>query len=373
MSGTDPHEPYPPGPDRTSAGAGGAWLLAEAASAAANARARLDVTLTDLFLPEAGRLSDLHRTTMRRLLRGLIERIERDLRARLVARGEPALAAALDEADGLVAAPRLARAGVLRDGDLAALLLRRAEERRLVQALAFHAARDHLPPPRFLDDLPEPLAGAVADFLAADGRRQDAFHDLAPAEADLPADLQYKLVWWVAAALRGHLIGEAGLAPGLVDPALAGAARDALAGYDEGETLEGRAMRLARGLHAAGRLDDEAVARMLAAGAVALAVAGLAARAGIAFASAWDMVAEADGSRLVLLLRAIDMARAPAADIVFRLAVAGGGDAGDAAAGRIEAFAAMAGEAARVALLPWRLDEGYRRAIADLSVSEVAR
>jgi hypothetical protein len=111
---------------------------------------------------------------------------------------------------------------------------------------------------------------------------------------------------------------------------------------------------------------------MLAEGAVSLVVAALATRAGLAFAAAWEMVTDGTGSRLVLLLRAIDMARAPAADIVFRLAVAGGGDAGDAAAGRIEAFVALDPGEARAALLPWRLDDGYRRAIADLAQSEGA-
>jgi hypothetical protein len=347
---------------------GGAWLLAEAAAAAAAARVRLDATVTDLFLPEAGRLSDLHRATMMRLLDRLIERIERDLRRRLAVRGDQALG---DE-EGLIAAPRLARAGVLRDGELAALLLRRAEEQRLGQLLALHAARDRPPPVRFLDGLPDPLAGAAADFFAADGRRRDAFHDAIPADVDLPADLQYRLVWWVTAALRDHLMRQKGLDAATADPLLAAAARDALAGYDESETLEGRAMRLARALHAAGRLDDAAIARMLAEGAVSLVVAALATRAGIAFAAAGEMVTDGTGSRLVLLLRAIDMARAPAADIVFRLAVAGGGDAGDAAAGRIEAFVALDPGEARAALLPWRLDDGYRRAIADLAQSEGA-
>ncbi|HWL47816.1 MAG TPA: hypothetical protein VNQ31_08890, partial [Sphingomonadaceae bacterium] len=158
---------------------GGEALLAEAAAAIPAARARLDAMMTDLFLPDAGRLSDFHRATMTRLLARLIERIERAIRGHLAAAGPPPLDGMPGVDDAPVAAPRLARAGVLRDDELTALLLRRAEEQRLGRLLASHTARDRLPPVRLVDELPDPLAAAMVDFLAVAARRHDAFHDLA--------------------------------------------------------------------------------------------------------------------------------------------------------------------------------------------------
>ncbi|HWW64445.1 MAG TPA: DUF2336 domain-containing protein [Sphingomonadaceae bacterium] len=345
-------------------------LLAEAAGAAGHMRARIEGAVTDLFLPDEGRLTDQYRAAMVRLRARLVGGVEADLRQRLYARGEPALTAALDAGPGRTALARLLRAGVLRDEGFTALLLRRAEEYRLAGALDVQAARakqtDPAPAPPVLESLPSPLDEMAMSFLAAEARRRDAFHDPAPGESELPAELYHRLVWWAAAALRDDLTQQ-GVAPAAVDRALAAAGGELLAAYDEGDTPEGRAMRLARVLHAAGLLEDQTVVRLLAEGRLTLAAAALATRAGIAFAPAWEMMADTGGARLLLLLRAIGMARAPAADFAFRLASVQEEDGGAALADRIEAFAALDPQRAEEALLPWRLDDGYRRALADLA------
>ena len=73
---------------------------------------------------------------------------------------------------------------------------------------------------------------------------------------ELPAELQHKLVWMVAAALRHYIVQQHQVAA--VDAAIEETASALIAAYDEGATLEARAVRLARRLHAAGRIDGDA-------------------------------------------------------------------------------------------------------------------
>jgi len=366
---------------------GATRLLAEAAGAAVDMHARLDSVIVDLFLPDGGRLRDVQRVMMAQLLAKLVRAVEDDVRHRLIGRIAGPSGAAIDAALGAegieIVTPALLRAGVLRDAEFVAALLRRADEHRLGRALRIAAARavegDSLPIRPLIDELlpgddPE-LAEAAMAYLVADSRRFDRFQDPLLARTDLSAELQHRLVWWAAAALRDYLIRIHRLPAATADDALTQAATQSLAGYDEGATLESRAMQLARLLNTAGRLDDAIVARALAEGRLALVAAGLAVRAGIPFAPAWDMLVEPEGDRLVVLLRAVGATRAAAADIVLRLVQANGGDGSDGGAGvaaRMEAFDALNPGEARSAILLWRLDDGYRRAIAQLSAGEIA-
>ena len=185
------------------------------------------------------------------------------------------------------------------------------------------------------------------------------------AATDLPAELQHRLVWRVAAALRRHVLLRGVVSEAETDRALVAAATATLAGYDEDDSLEGRAMQVARRLHQRRRLDDALIARAFAEGEATLAVAMLAARAGIDFPAAWEMVADPHGSRTMLLLRATGVRRGSAAAILRDLAAAGIGrlDAAD----RIEAFDGLDPLDARDALRPWQADPGYRRAVAELA------
>ena len=68
-------------------------------------------------------------------------------------------------------------------------------------------------------------------------------------QVELPAELQHKLVWMVAAALRHYIVQQHRVAA--VDAAIEETASALIAAYDEGATLEARAVRLARRLDAA--------------------------------------------------------------------------------------------------------------------------
>lgn len=348
-------------------------LLGDAARAQATGRDRIRLALIELFLPDGRRLRDVERTVAANLLQRLIATVEDDLRDRIGQRMEtrdPVLATALTAGATPIAAPMMEHAGLLRDSELVTLVLRRAEEHRLSVDLRVTVARMAglaTNPPlidMLVDDPDAAIADAAMAMVVAESRRFDRFQDPVLARTDLPAETQHRLIWRVAACLRRYLVDIGRMEPGAADREVAAAGQAMLAGYDESGTLEGRATALALLLRAAGRLDDSLIARALAEGHVAFAVAALALRAGVEFHVAWDILFDADGSRLAVLLCAIGMAHEPAADILFRCMP---GDAdGEAAAACIEAFMALDQRRASEVLRPWRLDVAFRAAIDDL-------
>ena len=102
-------------------------------------------------------------------------------------------------------------------------------------------------------------------------------------EVELPAELQHKLVWMVAAALRHYIVQH----PGSPRSTPRSRRRRALiANYDEGATLEARAIRLARRLDGAGRMDGALLARSLSEGMLPFFIAGVSALCALDYAAA---------------------------------------------------------------------------------------
>ena len=116
-------------------------------------------------------------------------------------------------------------------------------------------------------------------LVIARSRRFDRFEEPVLTEAELPAELHHRLVWLVAAALRHYLVQHHRL--GGVDAAIEAAAGASLGRHDEGESLEAVALRLARRLDGAGRLDGDFLARTIESGLLPLFLAGVATRCGL--------------------------------------------------------------------------------------------
>lgn len=354
-------------------------LLAHAARADGAARARLATAVTDLFLPDHGRLSEAQRVDMTALLAKLVATIEDELRQRLIAaladHAIPAALAGLGAARVAIAAPLLDRAGLLREPELVTTLLRRSDEHRLVAALRLWSTRasEHEPDaePALLDTLlghdDASVAAAAMALLVAESRRFDRFQDPVMARTELGADVHRRLVWRVAAALREHLVRRERIDEARVDAAMVACAREALTAHDAIDTLEARATALALRLDRIGQLSDRMIAQSAAEGRIALAVAGIAIRAEIDFASTWDAVTDADGGRLVILLRAIGMQRGGAVRLLLLLSEAQGTGDDTLLERQVDALDALDGARARDAVRPWRLDPDYRRAQSELA------
>lgn len=325
----------------------------------ASARERLAVALADLALPAPHRLTEWQRASISALVAGLVRGIEEELRAGLASHfsgpGRDAVHAALTSAHVQIAAPILERSASLADTALIGVLLRRAEEHRLHKAAAAEGALLI----ELAGDPDEVIAGEAMAMLIAQGGRLDRFQEPVLARVELGAELQHRIVWAVAAALRLYLTGEQGVDPAEADRAIAGSAASLLAGYDEGRTIDATASRLARRLDHLARLDDALVVRALAEGGLPLFLAALAVRAGLAQEAVWELLSEPTGRGAALLLRASDIARDAAGAILLQL----GGDTVEA---QLDLYDTLGSAEAADSLGLWQADPGYRAAIARL-------
>lgn len=352
-------------------GPGGAErLLADAARANYGGRKRL-AALVDLFLPDEMRLTDYQRVTVRRFIARLVAAIEHDLRRRLlegdVAGFRPELLAALASARLSLALPVLERARALRDVELVSLLLARVEEQRLANRVRVGGESGRLVE-ALLADEDARVSGAAMALLIAESRRGFIFDEPVLPRTDLPAELQYRMVWWVAAALRDYMIRLHGVDHARADAAIVEAANASLAGYDEGETLESAALLLAHVVAERGWLDDQVLVAACSEGRLALFVALIAARGGIEFEAARGLALPPFGDRLIVLLRALGIARDATAAILLAL---GESDAG--LEDQLDAFDALTEARAIEIVRPWRVGGGYRMAIAALAAGLAER
>jgi uncharacterized protein (DUF2336 family) len=336
----------------------------------AASRERFAVAATDLLLPERSRLSEWQRSTASALLQRLVRSIEDSLRAALVHRfvAHEAIHGALGSTHVAIALPLLERSGVLRDGELGTVLVRRVEEHRYWKENAPPGGEDLVA--ELVSDDSESIAAEAMSLLLARSRRFDRFQEPLLGQTDLPAELQHRLVWMTAAALRQYMIQQHEISSGLADSAISAAAGELIAGYDEGRTLEAGSMRLCRALFAAGRLEGRDLRRMLEEGLLPLFVGALAVRCALDYAAAWEVLSDPQGRGPALLLRAGGIPRAEAAAILLTFNSRGrlfSGVEGEAAVAQLELFDGTTEAAALEVLRPWQVDPGYRAAIARLS------
>jgi len=334
----------------------------------AAARERFAVAAADLLLPDQARLTEWQRLTAAALLTRLVHGIEDELRVRLAARfaEHEALHAALSSARVPIALPILERAGVLRDADLGNVLVRRVEEHRFWKAHAGADGADFLF--ELVRDADEEVAAEAMELVIARSRRFDRFQEPAMGQVDLPAELQHKLVWLIAAALRHYIVQQHGLAG--IDGAIEEEASALIAAHDEGAILEARAMRLARRLRQSGRLDGETLVRILSEGMLPLFIAGLATLTALEHGAAWEVIADPRGRGPAILLRAAGLAREDAAQILLlansRGPLVSGAEAG-ATETQLDLFDSLDQASAEDVLRLWRADPAYRASVARVS------
>jgi uncharacterized protein (DUF2336 family) len=265
-----------------------------------------------------------------------------------------------------IALPVLDRAQALNDAELGTVLVRRVEEHRFWKAHAQGGGEDMLfELVRGGDEL---LANDAMDLVVARSRRFDRFQEPVIGHVDLPAELQHKLVWLVAAALRHYLVQQHELHS--VDTAVERAASEFIAQHDEGMGLEAAALRLARRLHGADRLDGALLTRALAEGMLPVFIAGLAVLARLDHGAAWEVLSDPRGRGPALLLRSAALPRDQAAAILLLLNTRGrlfSGAEGDAAAEQLELYDSLDEGTASEVLRLWQGDPAYRASVARLS------
>lgn len=327
-------------------------------------RERLSVAAADLAVPDTFRLTEWQRTTLSALILKLVRTIEDELRASLAASLDPArqgLLAALSSAHVPIALPILQRAGLFRDQALLDALMRRVEEHRRFRGGSSRLLTD------LVRDGDEAVSEQAMAIIIAQSRRFDRFAEPIAADTELPAEIEHRLVWRIAAALRVYIIEQHQVAPAEADEAVSAAAGALLARYDEGESLEARSLRLASLLDARGRLTDNLIEAALAEGMLPLFIAALAARAALSYQSAWAVLSDPMERGPVLLLRSGAFGRDSAAAILLSLS-----SSAEAAAAQLDRFDVTAPAEAQAALRVWQVDPAYREAVSDLSPEPAA-
>lgn len=338
----------------------------------AAARERFSVAATDLLLPETTRLTEWQRLTAAALLSRLIRTIEDALRSDLLDRlaRYDALHAAFSSAHVPIAQPLLERAQVLRDPELSTVLVRRVEEHRFWKGQHYLTEAPDRLLVELITDADAELSAEAMAVLVARSRRFDRFGEPVLARTDLPAELQHKLVWMVAAALRQYMVLHHAVPSREADAVIADAAQQQLAGYDEGSSLEAASMRLVRRMAELGRLEDPVLVRMLEEGLLPMFIAAIGARVALNYESSWEVLSDPRGLGPAILLRAASFGRNHAAAIFLILNSRGrmfSGQEGDASEHQLGIFDGTDESLARDILRLWQVDPGYRAAIARLS------
>lgn len=365
-------------------------LLGLAAGRSGAARAQVANAVTDLFLPAAQRLTDQQRALMTDVLGRLLGTVEMEVRRHLVEAlsrspaSQPDLEARLASDSIEVARPILERSSVVRNPALMDIVIQCAEEHRMAIAL-----RETVSPPLtealaergFKGSEDDVLEGLIRtedpvlsrramELLVAESKRNGQFQQPLLTQNDLPADLAHEVYWWVAAALRRHILKTFVIDQAVLDPMLERAVKRAVVEYDDTQSVQSRALQLARRLNELGELTDGFLLRTLRQGRLSLFTAAFAARAKIAFNTVWRIVTDPASESFIVLAKAVDVSRDATASLVIVL-----GELGNAARARPPSAVAeilrlhddLDVAAARRVLQYWQLDAGLRQAIDDLN------
>ena len=332
---------------------GASQLLARAVAALGRADRGLAQTIDDFFIDEDARLDDRTRATLAMTLAAMVAAVEGDLRYRAAR----SLAAA---STGAPVFDRLIAAGLLRDPDMMRELIGRTRLDLLADALTNAAPDEHGAASllaRLTASADTHVAAAALAMMAAEGRRQGFLDTGRLSHTELPADLHYRLVWWVAAAIDEQL------ADGAASRVVADAALRALGGHDESDRIEGAATRLAVAIDPQPTELAALLTHSLGDRSVALFVALLAFALRLDFVAARQLVM-AGGDPLWLALRAIELDRAA----VARIGLALSGDV-EAFADQLDTIMAIDAADARAALAPLALPPEFRVATAALAAA----
>lgn len=365
-------------------------LLGLAAGRSGAARAQIANAVTDLFLPAAQRLTDQQRALMTDVLGRLLGTVEMEVRRHLVEAlsrspaSQPDLEARLASDSIEVARPILERSSVVRNPALMDIVIQCAEEHRMAIAL-----RETVSPPLtealaergFKGSEDDVLEGLIRtedpvlsrramELLVAESKRNGQFQQPLLTQNDLPADLAHEVYWWVAAALRRHILKTFVIDQAVLDPMLERAVKRAVVEYDDTQSVQSRALQLARRLNELGELTDGFLLRTLRQGRLSLFTAAFAARAKIAFNTVWRIVTDPASESFIVLAKAVDVSRDVTASLVIVL-----GELGNAARARppsaiteiLRLHDDLDVAAARRVLQYWQLDAGLRQAIDDLN------
>lgn len=326
-------------------------------------RQRLATVRSDFFLDPADRLTEQERALMATMLADLLGWIAVELRAKL-----PKGWNAANDEGGQQLIRQLQSASLLDQTELISVLLRRADEERVANALrARSSAR-----PAFLQamigDSAKTVSASAMALILARGRRHDRLGQPRIDFDDLSPVLAGEVAASMAAAIRARL--AATIPAEDADRYLGSALAELLQRHDPAKSVQVATQSLARALSDSGKLDEDLMAAAAEEGDLAFLSEGLSVQADIPGAVGWDYLIDGHGGGFSCLLRMAGATRSLAARLLAALAeLIGIADpAGELA--RFDAIEESAAERSRQWL---RLDSRYRTALEALGKADGQR
>ncbi|UTW56592.1 DUF2336 domain-containing protein [Kordiimonas sp. SCSIO 12610] len=360
-------------------------LLLLARSKSSDARSRLLENISDLFLSDAGRLSEHERALMSDILSKLISQVEKDIRKELAnilqqTGGDfPDVVKLLANDDVDIARPLLEKSNLLKDPDLIEIIRMRTDEHRMsvamrdelseqvTDALIEYGNDDVLE--TLLNNHDTTLSKRTMEYMVAESRRVDRFQEPLLMRADLPGDLAYKMYWWVSAALRKRIVTEFEVEPVQFERMVRRAANSVITEQTNEQSSYVRAQKLVRRMYENGELSIQFLISTLRQQRVAVFVAGTAELAGISFRTAWRIFSDNGGESFAVLAKAIGMDRSQFTSIFLLLGqVRGAKDTKSPGFIKsiLELFDAITEQNARGAVQIWQREGAYQEAIEEL-------
>lgn len=311
--------------------------------ARARGPSRLATVRRDFFLDPTERLTEQERALMTAMLLDLVGTLATSICA--------AVGGQTPEVQPTRVASLLSSAGLLDRPQLIRLMLRRADEQRIITAFSGHAGPRRLPLlPKLVSDSDPAVASAAMALVVARGRRRDGFGQPRVDLSDLDRRDARALAHAVAAALSPA-------APS--DGHYAKAADQTFDAINQDESLDRAVEALIDALDAAGRADESLVESASGEGEVALVAQLIARRVGINQPAVWDHLVNAGEGGLALIARMAGFGRRAAARLVADLgSTSGAGSVED----EIARYDALDADEVAAALSHWQLPSDYRAA-----------
>lgn len=290
------------------------------------ARTELFENMADLFMSDAGRLTDRERALINGILNKLLGAVEREVRQGLARqlRNDPAAPPELiallanDEID--IARPVLRDSPVLQDRDLIAVIKERGREHWLAisarrslsssvsDALVDTGDGDVIE--GLLRNSDAELSSHAMEYLVIEAQRTDKFHEPLLRRAELPPDLAYKLYWFVSAALRRHIVKTYSFDKSALDDMIESSTHGLIeTPQDKDPAIAGVSESLAARLEATGHISPRVLINLLRNGHVPAFVSTFARFASVTPPLVRRILFSQDGESLAVLCRACEMNR----------------------------------------------------------------
>jgi uncharacterized protein (DUF2336 family) len=368
------------------------YLIGLARDKSVESRKRLVAVVSDIFFSDQAILTEYERALITDILHKLIYELAvpvREVLASHLAGVESmprAVLRALADDEIEVAAPILLNNEALLDVELIEVVRHRALEHQLMLAMRRAPAQVTAESPGeagerdlvqdLLDGGDSKIVDATMAYLIEQSRGVDSFQEPVLRREDLSERLARKMILWVLAALRQHILDRFDIDLTVLDDCIEFAADEMTErlAVERNRCRGDHARELAAALDAAGQLTPSRLIRALRQGEVSLFVAMLAHLTGLRLPLVRRLLFEPGGEGLVVACRAVGFDKAIVASIFLLCRRARPGDwaADPRELSRVLAlFDRVQPAAARAVLARWRRDPDFLYAIKTVEEAKV--